>query len=347
MPSRAPEAPAATRGALALGLSLRLDAAIDALGLTETDIDSAGAARVRVDPEELRERWRAVAERAERVRALGDGERVFLTVDFVPETGYLLDAPGFARMLVSPDGREILCNPEPEQERWEAPLLAQALPLAATLQGLEVLHASAVAVGDGPLAGRAALFSGPQGAGKSSLAGALVRRGATLLSDDTVAIEQREGTLLVHGGPALLQLRGEELERLRANERAALGPETRALRKHRFAVAATGRPQAGAPVPGTPASARPQSPAPVPFGALFLLERAAEGASVERLRAVDPFALLGCTFNLTVRTRERLTRHLDLAAALAGSDRVYRLRVTPDIDATRLAAILQETLPEL
>jgi hypothetical protein len=332
MTSSAPEAPVATGSAL--GLSLRLDAAIDVPGLTPADARSARSARVRVDPEELRERWRAVAHGAERVRELRDGDALVLAVDHAPPAGYLLDAPGFARVLVAGDGSELLCDPEPGSEEWTTPLLAQALPLAATLQGLEVLHASGVRMGDGPLAGRAALFSGPQGAGKSSLAAALVRRGATLLSDDTVAIEQCEGALLAHGGPALLQLREQERERLSDQERAALGPETRALGRHRFAAA------------GACASAGPASAAPVPFGALLLLERATDGPLFERLRAVDPFALLACTFNLSVRSAERLTRHLDLAVALAATQRIYRVRVQPGVDATQLADALLERLPE-
>ncbi len=68
---------------------------------------------------------------------------------------------------------------------------------------------------------------------------------------------------------------------------------------------------------------------------------------IERIEAVDPFALLASTFNLSVRTPERLTRHLDLAVALAATGRIYRVRVQPGIDATRLADTLCERLPEL
>ena len=48
------------------------------------------------------------------------------------------------------------------------------------------------------------------------------------------------------------------------------------------------------------------SASPAPFGGLFLLERATHGPPVERIEAVDPFALLASTFNLSVRTPERL-----------------------------------------
>ncbi len=70
-------------------------------------------------------------------------------------------------------------------------------------------------------------------------------------------------------------------------------------------------------------------------------------SAIERIEAVDPFALLASTFNLSVRTPERLARHLDLAVALAATRRIYRLRVQPGTDATQLAEIVRERLLEL
>ena len=57
---------------------------------------------------------------------------------------------------------------------------------------------------------RAVLIEGPPGAGKSSLALALIDRGATLIGDDGVALEEREGTLWALPAPAtagLIELR--------------------------------------------------------------------------------------------------------------------------------------------
>jgi hypothetical protein len=283
--------------------------------------------QVLLDPAELQRRWSDVAHRSESVRELRDGDRVLLSVELAPSAGYLVHAPGFARILVSPDGTEVLCDPEPKSSEWCTLLSAQALPLAATLRGLEVLHASAVLMGDGALGGGAVLFAGPQGAGKSSLAAALLRGGATLLSDDTVALESRDGALLAHPGATLLHLRADEHERLSTEERALLGPSAAVLGKQRYN-------------PSAIASA-------APFGGLFLLERSEHGVSLEQIDAVDPFALLASTFNLSVRTPERLTRHLDLAATLAATGRIYRLRVQPGIDATQLADILRARIQDL
>jgi ABC-type multidrug transport system ATPase subunit len=52
-------------------------------------------------------------------------------------------------------------------------VLAQVLPLAAVLRGIDVLHASAVALAAGPIA-----FLGGSGAGKTTLASRIVARGA-------------------------------------------------------------------------------------------------------------------------------------------------------------------------
>ena len=65
---------------------------------------------------------------------------------------------------------------------------------------------------------------------------------------------------------------------------------------------------------------------------------------MEQLEAVDPFELIASTFNLSVRTPARLRRQLDVVSAIASSGLTHRLRVQPGIDATELAAIVQNHL---
>ena len=60
------------------------------------------------------------------------------------------------------------------------------------------------------IAGRALLIEGPSGSGKSSLALALIDRGAELIGDDGVVLETRGGTLFAHPHPrtrGLLEVR--------------------------------------------------------------------------------------------------------------------------------------------
>jgi hypothetical protein len=75
-----------------------------------------------------------------------------------------------------------------------------------------VLQASAVAIG-----GRALLIEGPPGSGKSSLALALIDRGAGLIGDDAVQLERVGDTLIASPPPniaGLIELRGIGLVRL-------------------------------------------------------------------------------------------------------------------------------------
>src|SRR5436305_3118203 len=308
----------------AFGLALEIEPAIALPGIggaSEPGERAGRATRVRVDPGELERRWAPCAESARQMRELEARGKTLLTVDFAETAGYLLSATGVAQVLVSTDGGELLCDPDPEHPDWTFILSAQALPLAATLAGFEVLHASGVV-----LDGGAVLFAGDPGAGKSSLAAALVREGAGLLGDDAIALRESEGVLWAHPGAGSLYLRDAERDRLSAEERQGHGAATRFAGRERYTA--------------------PRSPA-APLAALFLLERAEQGPALERLDPVDPFDLLAATFNLSVRTPARLTRQLDLVGVLAEGGFVHRLRIRPGDDATGSAQAVRAYLAEV
>jgi hypothetical protein len=252
------------------------------------------------------------ASRLERVRETYQDGRVVWSVDVDPEHGFVMHAADMATMVVAHDGLTLRCVPaSPTADRgWAALVPAQALPLAATLRHLEVLHASAVT-----LNGRALVFCGRPGVGKSSLVAQLVLRGAGLLSDDAVAIDD---SLVVHPSTGTIHLRPAELRRLSPAARIRLGI--------RAAMRFDGRAIGGV---------RPAGAAPL--GAVYLLEQALDGPPVESTDSVDPALLLGSTFNLSVRSPDRLLRHLNLCARIAAGVRVFRIRVTPDVDAATLA----------
>jgi hypothetical protein len=311
----------------AFGLALSIDPRISIPGLGQrpdsiaANPDRERESRICLDDDgELDRRWEALSTAPMRAREMHFGETLLLSVDFAEPAGYLLWARDFGRVLISPDGTELLCESDPANEDWPNILAAQALPLAATIRGLEVFHASGVV-----LDGRALLFSGPPGAGKSSLAAALVRAGGELLSDDAVALQLSDGGLIAHAGSVVLQLRDAEYKRLPEDARATLGrPASPAFGKQRYVSA--------------------NVPDPTPLGAMFLLERSAAEPAVEQLEAVDPFELIASTFNLSVRTPARLRRQLDVVSAIASSGLAQRLRVQPGVDATRLAATVQAQL---
>jgi hypothetical protein len=80
-------------------------------------------------------------------------------------------------------------------------LLGPGLAAVLHLRKAFVLHASAVKVGGG-----AVLIMGAPGAGKSTTAAALVRRGFPLISDDVAVLESTGVSHAVHIGPAYLRI---------------------------------------------------------------------------------------------------------------------------------------------
>jgi hypothetical protein len=133
---------------------------------------------------------------------------------------YLLRVLGVANFYVS-RGREVVVEPAPHA--LAADIRAYLLsPIFSTLcyqAGMYSLHASSVRVGDG-----VAAFLGHSGAGKSTQAAYLQRRGYAVVSDDICLLDPRVaeagGTLVVPVAPALklwrsaLEQLGESAEEL-------------------------------------------------------------------------------------------------------------------------------------
>jgi hypothetical protein len=71
-------------------------------------------------------------------------------------------------------------------------LLGPVLGLLLRLRGVTCLHASAVSVGD-----RAIAFVGSEGAGKSTTAAMFAQKGCAVISDDVVALTERQGAYYV------------------------------------------------------------------------------------------------------------------------------------------------------
>jgi hypothetical protein len=150
----------------------------------------------------------------ERVWSDADGEPVWVTaIDGRPYTmtrgrdgDYLMAYGQDARFLLSPDFRELRCCPaRPSEAAWRRFLLDTVLWSSSLLRGVELLHASAVQDGVGVTA-----FAAFSGGGKSSLARELMRRGASLFTDDILALPPAHGELRAHPGPALMNLPRQE-----------------------------------------------------------------------------------------------------------------------------------------
>jgi hypothetical protein len=249
-----------------------------------------------------------------------EGE-VLLRIEAHPREGYLLWGAGHGAYLLDARGRRLRCDLRAcRPEAWQRLLVAQALPFAALLQGLEALHASAV-----DWKGEAVALSGTSGAGKTSVALELCRLGAGFLADDVVALEPHEHTLLAHPGTPLAGLDRREAERL---ERAG-----RAHTEELLATNARERLLRVAP-----------ADRPLPLAALFLLDRDdRNGRGPDFVPLDSAGSLLGSSFNFVLNQPERLQRLLD-TCALAARCRVERVVCGADVDATQVAQAIARRL---
>ncbi len=169
-------------------------------------------------PESIDAAWPSAEAERKVEHRYPDGS-VMMTVDAHSEHGYRIDAPDHGVFRVAVDGRLVECAPATGPAwRWHRPFFAQALPIAAALNGVEILHASGVVVD-----GRAIAFVGHSGAGKTSLAIHLVDQGASLLADDVVALSSADGGVRAHPGVRFSNVAEEQLRGLGEGRRASLG----------------------------------------------------------------------------------------------------------------------------
>ena len=248
-----------------------------------------------------------------------DGSVIF-QIEAHPEAGYLISGPEYGAHLLSADGRRLRCAPGGRREgAWQRLLIAQALPFAALLQGLEVFHASAIVH-----RGEAVAFLGPSRAGKTSLALELCRRGAGFLADDVLALEPCTEGLVAHPGTPVAGVDRAEAERMRELDGRARGEITVNARERLVRMSGAAE--------------------SVPLATLFFLDRRVDGPERPRFEpAADAQLLLGATFNFVLATPERLRGLLE-ACALAARLRVERIVSGPATDARELGAAVARRL---
>ncbi|MCK6580851.1 MAG: hypothetical protein L6Q98_22385 [Anaerolineae bacterium] len=127
---------------------------------------------------------------------------------------FLLSVPNIARYYVQ-DGRQITVDaaPDADEESVRLFLLGSVLGTLLHQRGMLPLHASAVETPGG-----AVLFTGTSGAGKSTTAAALTRRGYRLIADDiTVVYAGQDGIPMAAPAFPQMKLWAESLHKLETN----------------------------------------------------------------------------------------------------------------------------------
>lgn len=118
---------------------------------------------------------------------------------------------GYAEYTISADGSTIAVVHSKQAPFLEVMRYITGVSLGAALRfrGVLCLHASAVLVNDSAL-----IFAGPSHTGKSSLSAAFHRRGYCLISEDVVALDQRDDGVFVRPGYAGIRLYPDALDYL-------------------------------------------------------------------------------------------------------------------------------------
>jgi hypothetical protein len=277
----------------AFGLSIQSEFAIP--GLRQNGFEPVGERPLAMEirPSEALDERRL----GERICERRQGDRVALGIDRT-DAGYRFVVTGVGLFELAADGRRVSCCPVPAAGwEWRRYLIGQVLPFAALLQGLEVFHASAVEID-----GRALAISGPSGLGKSTLALELHLAGAGFLTDDVLALEERNGTVLAHAGAAMTKVRRRSADGLLEIRRPV-----RPVRE------------------------------PLPLGAFCLLSGSEDDEFRVTEAVVDARQLLGATFNMVIDDSDRLMAHLGICASIASQAQVLLAEMPTTVDAATAA----------
>jgi hypothetical protein len=246
--------------------------------------------------------------------------RPMMSIDRAGDS-YCVEAPEHGRHVVRADGTLIRSAGYAAGWRWQRLFYAQVLPLAAALQGVEVLHASAVAVD-----GRAVALIAASGTGKTTIAAHLVAAGADLLADDVLAVTAGAGGVTAYPGARFLNIDERELAEMSRAGSGRLGEVVARSDKVHIAAAL--------------------SPRAAPLAAICFLRTGGQ-LRVTRHASPPTRSLLGASFLAHLRTPARLEAHLDVCAALARGVATYDVELPEGGRGADAAAALSERVEEL
>lgn len=232
---------------------------------------------------------------------------------------FLLRIPDVARFLLTA-GREIAFETENGTPTEDVSIFLVGSIFGILLHQREnvVLHASAVRVG-----GKAVLFCGASGAGKSTIAAALDRQGYPVVSDDVCAIDVTpSGQIIVQPDGRLLKLWNHTIENLQLADSKGAAVRNRL---EKFYV--------------EPDAAFDE---PLPLGAVYELREARppHAPGIERPNVVDSALLLrrNAYRPLLVRRFGQKANYFHAATAMANSAGIFHL--TRSLDFARVPDVI-------
>jgi hypothetical protein len=247
----------------------------------------------------------------------------------LPDGSNYMRMRGVGEISVSPDGRSLACHryAESASESFNVYLLTQALSFALVKCGLEPLHATAVAID-----GKAAVFLGDCGLGKSTLAAAFLQAGCRLLTDDLLVLYKTHAALLAYPGSPRIKLFPRMARKFlgEAVTGVPMNPYT-----HKLIV----------PLKEWQVCAHV-----LPVGAVYALAPASDVRGAEfhlaTLNRRQAFlTLLASTFNRTILDTTRLQRQFETTQALANTLSVKRLSYPRSLGS--LPAVLELVVSDL
>lgn len=209
---------------------------------------------------------------------------------------------GLAEFLISADGLRVTFGwiGAATWEAFQVYLLGQALSFALVKRGHEPLHATSVVVD-----GRAVVFLGNSGFGKSSLAACFLRAGHQLLTDDLLMLREGPDGFTAYPGPPRIKL-FPDMARRHLGERVTGPPMNLETEKRVIAL-----------------EPHQRCLTPVPLGAIYALVSPREVGRKQRIRietlsSRQAFVtLVANTFNYLIVGSDRLQRQFQETARLA------------------------------
>lgn len=242
---------------------------------------------------EIRSSKEPIARSVRRTIELEGNLRSVFDVGSLSDGSHYVGLAGIGEILIARDGRSIVCYrfQQSNSESFNAYLLAQALSFSLVKNGFEPLHATVVVV-----AGKAAVFLGNCGFGKSTLAAAFVQAGHRLLTDDLLVLCVCHDELVAYPGSPRIKLFPELARRFFMGNCTAVPMNPRA---QKVILALENDSACTVPVPITAIYAL----APRPIG---------ESIEIAPLTPKDAFmAMLGSSFNRVVRDPARPRRQFE------------------------------------